>query len=299
MDAGRAKTWIIKELLQTTTDYLKQKGIEDARLNSERMLAHVLGIKRFDLYLQFDRPVMENELAAFRALVRRRAAREPLQYILGGTEFYSLPFRLTPDVLIPRPETEVLVQKVIEHCRRIADEQQEIHILDVGTGSGCIAVALAKNLPNAVLTAVDVSAAALAVARGNAVLNEVEVRFFEHDALKPWPPEFTAAFDVVVSNPPYVSFAEYQHLQPEIRGHEPKQALLGGNDGLEFYRRFASQCAVLIKPRGRAFFEIGERQAVSVRNIFADAGFTAFQVADDLAGRNRVISMEWNRSTDL
>lgn len=295
MSGGQKKLLTVKEVLDKTADYFKEKKIENSRFNAELLLAHVLNMRRIDLYLNFDRPLIEAEIAELRKLIVRRIKREPLQYILGQTEFYSLPIHLTPAVLIPRPETEILVQKVIDHCRSLSAE--EIQILDVGTGSGCIAVALAKNVTNAVVTAVDVSAAALEVARGNAVLNEVDVRFFELDALKPWPPEFLGVFDVVVSNPPYVSYSEYQHLQPEVRDYEPKISLLGGNDGLEFYRRFALHCASLLKPQGSAFFEIGDRQAVSVRNIFAEAGFENLKIFDDLAGRNRVITMQWNRSS--
>lgn len=298
MSAEKSKTWTVLELIDWAANDLKEKKIEEPRLNAERLLAHVLGFKRIDLYTNYDRPLIAAELSAFKPLFLRRRAREPLQYIIGGTEFFSLPFKVTADVLIPRPETEILVERVIECCTSVFAEREEIHILDVGTGSGCVAVAIAKNVPTAVLTAADHSHRALAVARGNAAANDVDIKFVEIDALKPWPTDYASAFDVVVSNPPYVSYAEYQDLQPEIRDYEPKSALLGGNDGLEFYRKFANICATLVKPTGYVFFEIGERQAVSVKNIYADAGFTGFQVFDDLAGKNRVIKMQWNRSRE-
>lgn len=297
-DPEKQKTWTVLELLNVTADYLLKKGFEDARLNGERMLGHTLGLSRIELYTNFDRPLVPEELAVFKSLLKRRLTREPLQYILGETEFYSLAIRVTPDVLIPRPETELLVDKVSECCAQLFADREEIHVLDVGAGSGCIAVALAKNVSRIVMTAVDISHEALAVARGNALVHEAEIRFKELDALKPWPTEYLSAFDIVVSNPPYVSFPEYQSLQPEIREFEPKVSLLGGNDGLDFYKKFANICATLLKPLGYVFFEIGERQAVSVKNIYADAGFTSFQVFDDLAGRNRVLKMQWNRSRD-
>jgi release factor glutamine methyltransferase len=297
-DQQKQKTWTVLELLNVTAEHLSKKGFEDARLNGERLLGHTLGLSRIELYTNFDRPLVPEEVTTFKSLLKRRLAHEPLQYILGETEFYSLSFRVTPDVLIPRPETELLVEKVIECCTQFFADREEIHVLDVGTGSGSIAVALAHNMPRVVMTAVDISHETLAVARGNAVLHDAEIRFRQIDAVKPWPTEYLAAFDIVVSNPPYVSFPEYQALQPEIKEFEPKVSLLGGNDGLEFYRKFANICPTLLKPQGYVFFEIGERQGVSVKNIYADAGFTGFSLFDDLAGRNRVIKMQWNRSRD-
>jgi release factor glutamine methyltransferase len=297
-DQQKQKKWTVLELLNWTADYLSKKGFEDARLNGERMLGYTLGLSRIELYTNFDRPLVPDELTAFKSFLKRRLTHEPLQYILGETEFYSLSFKVTPNVLIPRPETELLVDKVIECCNQVFAEREEIHVLDVGCGSGCIGVALAQNVRRVVMTAVDISPEALVVAQGNAVVHDAEIRFRQLDAVKPWPTEYLAAFDIVVSNPPYVSFPEYQDLQPEIREFEPKVSLLGGNDGLDFYKKFANICPTLLKPQGYAFFEIGERQAASVKNIYADAGFTGFSLFDDLAGRNRVIKMQWNRSRE-
>jgi len=294
----KQKKWTLLELLNWTAEYLAKKGFEDARLNVERLLGYTLGLSRIQLYTNFDRPLLPDEISAFKALLQRRLTHEPLQYILGETEFYSLAFKISTDVLIPRPETEVLVEHIVETCTHSFAKEEEIFILDVGTGSGCIAVALAKNVANAVVTAIDCSPGALSVAQGNASAHDVEIKFHELDALKPWPMEFLNTFDLLVSNPPYISYSEYQTLQPEIRLFEPKTSLLGGNDGLEFYRKFSNICSTLLKPQGFVFFEIGERQAVSVRNIFADAGFSGFQVYDDLNGRNRVVKMQWSRSKE-
>lgn len=294
--AEKTKKWTLLELLNWTADYFSEKQFDDARLNAELLLGHTLGLKRIELYTNFDRPLTPAELAAFKVMFKRRLTHEPLQYIIGETEFFSLPFKVTPQVLIPRPETELLVELVINHCKSAYLLDDDIQILDVGAGSGCIAIAIAKNVTNAAVTAVDVSREALKIAYGNADAHEVEIKFKELDALKPWPMEYLNRFDIVVSNPPYVAFSEYESLQPEIKNYEPKVSLLGGNDGLDFYRKFANLLPTLLKPNAYAFFEIGERQARSVKNIYADAGFSGLQVYDDLAGKNRVVKMHWNRS---
>jgi len=292
----KKQKWTVVELINWTADYLAEKEFPDARLTAERLLGYVLGLQRIELYTNFDRPLIPDELAAYKALFKRRLQHEPLQYILGETEFFSTPFKVSPAALIPRPETEILVERTIELCQQRYADEDEVFILDVGTGTGCIAIALALHVENAVITAVDISHEALTLARGNADAHEASIQFKERDALKPWPPEYLNTFDIIVSNPPYVSFPEYQNLQPEIKDHEPKISLLGGNDGLEFYRKFANISTTLLKPQGYVLFEIGERQASSVKNIFADAGFSAAQVYEDLAGKDRVLRMQWKRS---
>jgi len=291
------KQWTVIKLINWTTEYLVEKKFEDARLQTELLLSHALNLSRIELYTNFDRPLNPDELAHFKNLLKRRLANEPLQYITGETEFYSLSFHVRPSVLVPRPETEILVEKAIAQAEKITFDN--INILDVGTGSGCIAVALAKNLENAHVTSVDISPDALQVARENAEKNNVEIDFVNLDALKPWPIEFARKFDIIVSNPPYVSYSEFEALAPEIKEYEPKVSLLGGNDGLEFYRKFANILTDILKPSSFAFFEIGEKQASSVSNIFADAGFQNIQVLNDLAGKNRVVKMTWNRSASI
>ncbi len=294
----KKQKWSLIELLNWTTAYLTEKEFEEPRLNAERLLAHALGLSRIELYTNFDRPLTPVELSAFKALLKRRLTHEPLQYIIGETEFFSLPFKVTPAVLIPRPETELLLEQVIEHCRANYSQDEIIEILEIGAGSGCISVALAKNIDNVQVTAVDISRDALAIAAGNAEAHDVQVVFHERDALRPWPPEYLNAFDIVVSNPPYVSFSEYENLPPEIKNYEPKIGLLGGNDGLDFYRKFSNILPTLLKANAYAFFEIGERQAASVKNIYSDSGFSSIQIIDDLAGKNRIVKMHWNRSTE-
>ena len=298
MSAEKNKKWTLIELLNTTADYLSDKEFEDARLNAERLLGYALGLSRVELYTNFDRPLTSDELASCRVLLKRRTAHEPIQYIIGETEFFSLPFKVSKEVLIPRPETELLVEKVMEHCSTNYSDQDDVQILDVGTGSGCIAISIAKNIENATVLGVDISHDALKIAYGNAQSHEVDVKFKEMDVLKPWPTEYLNTFDIVVSNPPYVGFSEYESLQPEIKNYEPKISLLGGNDGLDFYRKFSNILPTLLKQNAYAFFEIGDRQAPSVKNIYADSGFSGIQVYDDLAGKNRVVKMHWNRSKE-
>ena len=252
----KKEKWSLIELLNWTADYLIEKGFEDARLNAERLLAHALGMSRIELYTNFDRPLTPIEISAFKALLKRRLANEPLQYIIGETEFYSLPFKVTSAVLIPRPETELLVEQVIEHCQAHYSNEEEIQILEIGAGSGCISISLAKNINYAVVTAVDISHEALKIAYGNAQSHEAEVTFHECDALHPWAAEYINNFDIVVSNPPYVSFSEYKALPAEIKTYEPKVSLLGGNDGLDFYRKFSNILPTLLKPSAFVFFEI-------------------------------------------
>jgi release factor glutamine methyltransferase len=290
------KKWRLIELLKTTTDYLSEREFDDARLNAERLLGYALGLSRVELYTNFDKPLTTDELNLCRTLLKRRTTHEPLQYILGETEFFSLPFKVTKDVFIPRPETELMVEKVIEHCSAQSTDQDEIQILDVGTGCGNIAIAIAKNTKNAIVTAVDISRDALSIAYGNAQAHDVDIKLKELDALKPWPAEYSKTFDVVACNPPYIGFSEYESLQPEIKNYEPKTSLLSGNDGLDFFRKFANILPTLLKQNSYAFFEIGERQASSVKNLYADCGFSGIQVYDDLAGKNRVIKMQWTRN---
>ncbi len=295
-DTQKKKDWTLLELLEWTTNYLLEKNFDDARLNTERLLAHTLGLSRVELYTNFDRPLIPDELLRFKKILKRRLTREPLQYIIGETEFYSLPIKVRQGVLVPRPETEILVEHVIDYCSGRFDRDEKFRALDIGTGSGCIAIAIKKNCPNARMEAVDISEDALDIARENAEINNVDISFKKNDALKPWPPEYTNSFDVVVCNPPYVSFREFEQLQPEIQKYEPKVSLLGGNDGLDFYRRISNILTDLVKPNSIAFFEIGEKQSASVTNIFSEAGFENIQTIKDLAGKDRIVKMNWNRS---
>ena len=230
------KQWKIIDLLNTTTEYFTRKNISEPRLNAERLLSHSLQLERIQLYLQFDRTLSAGEVSCFRLLVERRAKREPLQYITGETEFMGLVFQVNPAVLIPRPETEILVERTLDLRNKFA--QQEIAICDLGTGSGCIAVALAKLWPGCRIYATDISDEGLQVAHKNAELNGVagQISFIKHDIFQPEPPA-VKNIDILVSNPPYISVEELPGLDEEIRLYEPENALTDYGSGLRFYRQ--------------------------------------------------------------
>lgn len=276
-----AETWTVLKVLQWTADYLSQKGVENGRRDAELLLCATLDLDRVGLYLNYDRPLSPAELAAFRERVGRRARREPLQHVLGRTEFWSLPFLVTPAVLIPRGDTEVLVEEAL---KRVAGP---CSILDVGTGSGAIAIALAHELPTAAVTAVDISTEALAVAAENARGNGVEgrVSFLQADlgALPVGP------YDLVVANPPYIPAGDLAGLMPEVRDFEPHLALNGGGDGLDCYRRLMPAAAACLKSSGWLLLEVGCGQAPQVLELLRETGFDERFAARDLAGIERVV----------
>jgi release factor glutamine methyltransferase len=275
-----SETWTILKVLNWTKGYLAEKGVENARLEAEWLLSAVLGLDRVGLYVNFEKPLLPAELAAFRGMVSRRAKREPLQYILGSQEFMGLEFRVTPAVLIPRHDTEPLVQEAVNRAGNVQ------RVLDIGAGSGCIAVALAKLLPNATVVAVDSSDVALAVARENAGLNGVAVRFVLGSLFEPFEGE---RFDLIVSNPPYIPTADLAALQPEVREFEPKGALDGGADGLDFYRLIIPAAPEYLNPGGWLMVEVGMGQAEAVKGIFADAGFAEVFTVKDPGNIERVV----------
>jgi release factor glutamine methyltransferase len=277
--------WTIGRLLTWTTEWLGSKGSESPRLDAEVLLAHVRGCQRIMLYASFDEDVTEETRGKFRELVRRRAAGEPVAYLVGHREFFSLEFEVSPAVLVPRPETEALVSRVLDLCGAAASPK----IIDVGTGSGAIAVALAKHLPRALITASDLSAAALAVAKRNAERHAVadRIRFIESDLLDahglegPW--------DVIVSNPPYVREAEFASLPRDVRDHEPRGALVAGPRGEELIERLVAVAAERLVPGGWLVLEAGPLVADEVRALLAAATeFEPGPVLADLAGLPRV-----------
>jgi len=283
-----SQSWTVGRLLAWTADYLKRRGSESPRLDAEVLLAHSLGCKRIELYTAFDRVPAEETRAALRELVRRRAEGAPVAYLVGHREFYSLDFRVTPDVLIPRPETEFLVIALIDLARRRSAEP--ITVCDVGTGSGIIAVTAAKHLPNSRVTASDVSPAALAVARHNAeahgVLDRIEL--VQSDLFSALPPE--RHFDFVVSNPPYVSEAELERLAPEVRNHEPRLALVAGRRGTKVIEALLPQAAERLNPGGHLLLEISPmiHQAVEAL-LAADDRLEPGPTVKDLARLPRVV----------
>ncbi|GFE62548.1 peptide chain release factor N(5)-glutamine methyltransferase [Geobacter sp. AOG2] len=253
------ETWTTIKVLTWTKDYLSAKGIENARLEAEWLLCAATGLDRVGLYLNFDKPMSDNELASFRAMVARRARREPLQHILGTQEFYGLEFEVSPDVLVPRHDTEPLIAEALAH------RPDARSVLDIGTGSGCIAVALARHLPDAAVTATDISTAALAVARRNAERNGAAVEFLAGSLLEP---VAGRRFDLIVSNPPYIPTADIDGLEPEVRDFDPRGALDGGADGLDAYRALVPAAPEYLNPSGWLLVEVGIGQAPAVVELF-------------------------------
>lgn len=287
------QAWTTLKLLEWTAEYFEKKGVPNARLDAELLLAACLGCERIDLYTQHNKPVQLKELDQFRPLVERRATREPLQYILGHTEFHGHHIQLNSEVLIPRPETELLVEKAIEVVETDGNNMAEFGILDLGTGSACIAIALAKHIEDAHVTATDRSAPALATAQTNIRAHELEqqIELFKADLF----PEFLGKgaehpYFLVVSNPPYVPTAELDQLQPEVSQYEPRAALDGGEDGLELYRRIATGLKTWLAPAGSFVGEIGDGQADTVRQLFEKQDWCEkVEIVQDLNERPRIV----------
>ncbi len=284
--------WKTGELLDWTTQFFTRCEIEDPRLSAELLLAHALGVSRMALYTQYDQFPPPEKVAAFRELVRRRKDHTPVAYLVGKAWFFSLEFSVSPDVLIPRPDTETLVEQVISLVRSRPDWAAP-EILDLGTGSGCIALALAKNLPAARLTATDISAAALAVAKSNAesIQPASSIRWLQGDlfaaieALSP-----PVRFKVIVSNPPYIPGSQVDGLMPEVSRHEPRLALDGGSDGLRFFERIAKSAPDWLEPGGVLAMETAFNQAAAVeKNLLAAGCFGNARIARDAAGRQRCV----------
>jgi release factor glutamine methyltransferase len=283
----------VLEVIQRSADYLARKGVDSARLQAELLLAHVLHKPRLKLYLEFERVLSEPELAALRELVRRRGAREPLQYLVGSVNFCGLELAVNPAVLIPRPETELLAERAWTFLAgRAGAPEAPAAALDFGTGSGCLAIALAVHCPAARIWAVDLSPAALEVARANAARHGIEARihFLPSDGFTALPAG--ERFDLIVANPPYIPTAEIARLQPEVRDHEPRAALDGGPDGLAVIRRLASEAAPWLKPGGRLMLELGDGQAETATALLAAAGWGAVTVENDWTNRPRLLIAE-------
>ena len=274
-----SRTWTIREVLEWATEDFAARGIESPRLDAELLVAKALGIDRVGLYLDLNRPLVDRERSAIRPLVARRREREPVAYILGHRDFYGRRFSVTPEVLIPRPDTETLV----EHALRCIPEDAACRVLDVGTGSGAIAVTLAAERPLAFVTATDISQTALEVAAGNAERLGVEarVRFERADLLNG-----VEQYDVIVSNPPYIAQSEIETLQAEIRDHEPIAALEAGEDGLDVVRALLPAAEPVTASGAQMLIEIGAGQAVSVVDFAA--GHTAWQPVAVYPDLNRV-----------
>ena len=284
------ETWTILKLLRWTTDYFQAHRIEQPRAAAEILLAHTLGVKRVDLYVQFDRCLQPHELKRFKEFIQRRIQREPVAYIVGAKEFWSLGLKVTPDVLIPRPETEVLVEVALALIPAEAGAAL-LKILDLGTGSGAVVLAMASERSDQIFYAVDRSKTALSVARENARMHKVDkaITFLHGDWFDPVH-DLGRHFDMVVSNPPYIASHAFEDLPPEIAQHEPREALDGGPEGLEAISHIVKEASDHMVEGGWLVFEIGHDQWGAVESLIAEAKtYRDWAVIKDYSGHDRVV----------
>ena len=279
-------------LLKTTAEFFASKGVDEARFGAELLLSHVLGTERIQLYLQYERPVYPDELERFRGLCRERLAGRPIQYIIGEQWFYGRPFRVDSRVLIPRPETELLVEHALELLAAdFPSGEAGPRILDAGTGSGCVALTMALQHPQLHADALDLSEGALEVASANAARHGVadRVSFMAGDMTDAALALPDAPFDMIVSNPPYIPESEWEGLQPEVRDHEPKLALIVP-EGMECYRALASLGQRMLRPGGWLALEIHADGAAGVQQLLREAGFREIALVKDYSGLDRIVS---------
>ena len=277
--------WTVQRILGWTIGYLREHGSASPRLDAEVLLAHARECERIQLYTQYDQTVTDEQRAVMRDLVRRRASAEPVAYLVGHREFFSLDFAITPDVFIPRPDTEVLVMAALDAAKSFDAPR----ILDLCTGTACVPIALAKNRPQARLTAVEFSAEAYEVATRNVATHGFgeRIRLIFGDLFEPI--SEADQFDMIVSNPPYIPCAEIPELQPDVRDHEPHIALDGGEDGLDVIRRLISQAPDYLVSGGWLMFELSPEQASTAQGLMDSAGYDDIGVRNDLSGSPRVV----------
>ncbi len=283
--AGTTDVWTVRRVLEWTIEHLKKNGSDTPRLDAEILLAHSRGCPRIQLYVQYDEELGDDERLKMRELVKRRAAHEPVAYLVGRREFFGLDFEVGRGVLIPRPDTETLVVQALE----LAKLMEAPRVLDLCTGSGCIAVSIAKNCPKARLTALEISPAVADFARRNIEKHALgeRVELLEGDLFQPVDGR---EFDIIVSNPPYVPDGEIATLDPDVRLHEPELALRGGADGLDIVRRIVTVSAKYLSSTGALLLEISSEQAESVVKLFEEhGGFQPARIAKDLSGQSRVV----------
>jgi release factor glutamine methyltransferase len=283
------KNWTIQKLLNWTVRHFTEKGIDAPRLSAELLLSHVLGLKRIDLYTQFDKAVGKEQLEQLRTLVERASQEEPIAYIIGKTEFYSLELEITPDCMIPRPETELLVERAIEFLRTRGGKQ---FVCDLCTGSGCIAVAIAKNYLDAEIIATDISDGALKTAARNIERYQLKerIKLLCGDLFDPIVPQLDIGkFDLIVCNPPYVSTAEFEKLNKNVKGYEPKSALFGGDDGLDICRKIIEKANEFLRGDAALMLEVGYRQGPAVKELLQQGGcFGEITIEKDIHDNDRI-----------
>ena len=288
------KIWTIGRILKWTEQYFKDKGIESPRLDAEVLLAHVLEKQRIYLYVHFDEPLQPGELAAYREMIKKRVLRVPVAQILGEKEFMGLTFKVTADTLVPRPDTEILVQAAVDRLRAMAGEEP-LRFADIGTGSGAICLSVLHYLSDTVADTVDISPAARAVAEENAASLGLadRVTFHTGDLLQPLS---GISFVAILSNPPYIPEADIAKLAPEVRLKEPHTALSGGQDGLDFYRRLAEEAPAMLVPGGFTAIEVGIHQAGDVADLLkANPLIDRTEILPDYAGIDRVV-VGWRKN---
>jgi release factor glutamine methyltransferase len=283
--------WTIQKLLNWINEYLTNKGIESPRLSAEILLSGVLGLKRIELYTQFDKTVAAEQLDKLRDLVRRAGQQEPVAYLVGKTEFYSMELNITSACMIPRPETELLVERAIEFLRTRHGTQ---FVCDLCTGSGCIAVAIGKNFPDARIIATDICDEALAIADENIKKHQLKnkITLLCGDLFDPIISGLDVEkFDLIVCNPPYVSSAEYEKLDKNVKDYEPRKALFAGIDGLDIYRRIIEKADEFLKPDAALMMEIGYAQGPAIRELLEQSGaFTEIKIEKDFHNNDRIVS---------
>jgi len=295
------QTWTIQKLLNWIVEYLTDKGVDSPRLSAELLLSYVLGMKRIELYTQFDKPVAKQQLDKLHELVKRAGQHEPIAYLTSKAEFYSLQLEVSPDCMIPRPETELLAERAIEFLRTRSGTQlagakpsAAQFVCDLCTGCGCIAVAIAKNFPDARIIAIDISDAALRVAAANVEKYQLKdkIELLQGDLFDPIMPQLDVhRFDLIVCNPPYVSSAEFEALDKNVKNYEPGLALLAGNDGLDIYRRICKKVDQFLKPGAALMLEIGFAQGQAIKELLEKAGaFAEIKIEKDIHNNDRIVT---------
>ncbi|NGX35033.1 MAG: Release factor glutamine methyltransferase [Candidatus Anoxychlamydiales bacterium] len=277
----------IPSLLKTATEFLNEKKIKNAKISAEILLSHILKIKRSDLFLNFDKTLVEDDIKKYEHFIKRRAKKEPIEYITGKVDFYGCEILVDKNVLIPRVETEILVDLI---CKKLEKDNLDGKILiDLCTGSGVVAIALKKRFPRLKVMGGDISKKAFNIAKKNAKLNNVNAFFELGDLLKPFK---NVKADFIVSNPPYVSEIEYLALDEDVKNFEPKKALIAKDGGLEFYKKIEKQIFTYVNPKAKLFFEIGYLQKKEVLNIFSDKKYVLKQVIKDFSKKDRFFFVE-------
>lgn len=300
-DARADRQWTVRDALEWTIGYLERKDDENPRLSAQWLMSAATGLSRVEIYTNYDRPLNADERAVLREGVKRRGADEPLQYVTGEMGFRHLVLRCEPGVLIPRPETEVLVEAVLPHLDACIEARGRAHVLEVGTGTGCIALSIAWERPEADVVATDVSPAAVALARRNAAALSLEerVQVIECDLVAGVDPGQAGTFDLLVSNPPYIPTDELSELPDEVAGFEPRLALDGGPDGLDVFRRLLDAAVGekgMLAPGGMLACELHETTLEAAADLARAAGLTDVRIVKDLAGRQRHLLVHRGRS---